>query len=234
MPWHVKTMPSAPEEPAREELWRRDKSRKGPASRSPNGLGLPASRPGLRLGWCRRPRRWRALRPRLSGPLPPRRQRTWPRPRPCRPQSPRCSLLRAARLDRPPTLQLPRVLGPRARGGDGAGGPAPAPPGGPVGANAEEDWNDSDSVLADLARPASGSPPRRSHPPTTLLPTTPSTTTARPPGCPQRAGRPGPRRLQVAVTAPPPAEPAPPCRSERGASRAGRGRRRRNGPRRLR
>ncbi|MGD0440192.1 MAG: phosphatidate cytidylyltransferase [Acidimicrobiales bacterium] len=53
----------------------------------------------------------------------------------------------------PPTLQLPRVL--RDLEHEAAverGGPPPTPPGGPVWRERQEDWNDSDAILADLAK----------------------------------------------------------------------------------
>jgi phosphatidate cytidylyltransferase len=53
----------------------------------------------------------------------------------------------------PPTLQLPRVL--RDLEQEAAierGGPPPTPPGGPVWREREEDWNDNDAALADLAK----------------------------------------------------------------------------------
>ena len=53
----------------------------------------------------------------------------------------------------PPTLQLPRVLRDlEQEAASERGGPLPTPPGGPVWREREEDWNDSDAVLADLAR----------------------------------------------------------------------------------
>ena len=52
----------------------------------------------------------------------------------------------------PPTLQVPRVLlDLEQEAAGGRAGPLAAPPGGPVWRERQEDWNDSDSVLADLA-----------------------------------------------------------------------------------
>ena len=52
----------------------------------------------------------------------------------------------------PPTLQMPRVLlDLEQEAAVERGGPPPAPPGGPVWRERQEDWNDTDAVLADLA-----------------------------------------------------------------------------------
>jgi CDP-diglyceride synthetase len=52
----------------------------------------------------------------------------------------------------PPTLQVPRVLlDLEQEAAAERGGPLPTPPGGPVWRERQEDWNDSDAVLADLA-----------------------------------------------------------------------------------
>ncbi len=52
----------------------------------------------------------------------------------------------------PPTLQVPRVLlDLEQEAAVERGGPLPAPPGGPVWRERQEDWDDSDAVLADLA-----------------------------------------------------------------------------------
>ena len=100
----------------------RQGARRRPASRSPSGLGSPASRLGSRPGWCRRPRPSRAS---------PRRRRASPRAR--RPESCRAPetaddvrlraglwpprrLLRPAGLDRPAHLAGP-PRPPRPRGG---------------------------------------------------------------------------------------------------------------------
>ncbi|MGD0983740.1 MAG: phosphatidate cytidylyltransferase [Acidimicrobiales bacterium] len=53
----------------------------------------------------------------------------------------------------PPTLQLPRVLlDLEQEAAVERGGPLPTPPGGPVWRERQEDWNDSDALLADLAK----------------------------------------------------------------------------------
>ncbi len=52
----------------------------------------------------------------------------------------------------PPTLQVPRVLlDLEQEAAVERGGPPPTPPGGPVWRERQEDWNDSDAVLSDLA-----------------------------------------------------------------------------------
>ena len=52
----------------------------------------------------------------------------------------------------PPTLQVPRVLlDLEQEAAAGRTGPPPPPPGGPVWRERQEDWNDTDEVLADLA-----------------------------------------------------------------------------------
>ncbi|MGO8722851.1 MAG: phosphatidate cytidylyltransferase [Acidimicrobiales bacterium] len=52
----------------------------------------------------------------------------------------------------PPTLQVPRIfLDLEQEAAAGRGGPPPPPPGGPVWRERQEDWNDADSVLAQLA-----------------------------------------------------------------------------------
>ena len=85
----------------------------------------------------------------------------------------------------PPTLQVPRVLlDLEQEAALERGGPLPTPPGGPVWRERQEDWNDSDAVLADLANAGLSVTASRSRPPTTPSPTTSSTTTARLPGSP--------------------------------------------------
>jgi phosphatidate cytidylyltransferase len=52
----------------------------------------------------------------------------------------------------PPTLQVPRVLlDLEQEAADERGGPPPAPPGGPVWREHQQDWEETDSVIADLA-----------------------------------------------------------------------------------
>ncbi len=52
----------------------------------------------------------------------------------------------------PPTLQVPRVLLElEEEAAAERGGPQPPPPGGPVWRERQEDWDDTDAVLADLA-----------------------------------------------------------------------------------
>ncbi len=126
-------------------------ARRRTASRSPSGLGSPASRPVWRPVWCRRPRPRRAPGPEELELVPGSASAREAAVSSPAAQAPLASYDLPDWTD-PPTLQVPRILlDLEEEAAAERGGPPTPPRGGPVWRERQEDWDDTDAVLADLA-----------------------------------------------------------------------------------
>ncbi len=149
-------MPAAREAPAREELWRRDKEPQGTGEPVTERARIAGVEAGVAAGLGAVDRGARRAR---SEPATPGRDcdRAVTRTRRAGPRRDAQLSTSLAAYDLPdwtdpPTLQVPRVLlDLEQEAAAERGGPPPPPPGGPVWRERQEDWDDTDAVLADLA-----------------------------------------------------------------------------------